>query len=550
MTINLGLLGAAYQGYAQDAQRQADEARRVKADARADQDESFQQEGRARQRIEWSEADRQRNADKADVAAVNAQFAAQAQPDASAGDLALAKQQVSDDQTQAQLQATVAPPADPTVDAPAAPTDSVVTGTTPAWVQQAPASPSVAASTPAAATSPVLDPAVSDKLQALAPPAGIPAPRNFNDTLAKQAELLRRKADRGDLKPQDYAQGMQTINLMRTEGVNDALKAFSAGDYQGGMAAFNQTGQHNGARVLGGIEGTTMINGQEVPTHIVTIANADGSRTVVDSAKAQYQLLDMNAQLAHVDRARQTNMQATQHADQMALGREQLKQSAIDAAASRGLQAAQLRLSQQQFDATTPLGRINSMSKALGQPLSSDQIENVLGVSKIPRAVELQVQSLMKENDTDSTAIAKAIASPEGMNPAASATFQKNAAIRNEKMNMLLAPYSNPGRATPAAGSDPLHLNAVLSKPAPAAPGGGAALQQPGGVGAAVSAAKAASAPPLGGATIPAPPPEKAWIGNKYVTTPEYQQWASQYGAAWQQSQNYATHLLDRARPN
>jgi hypothetical protein len=498
MGLSLAGVAAGYQGYANETARLAEEDRRAKAEQRAEQDASFQEESRGRQRTDWQEQDRIKADRKRDIAAVNAKYDGAADAGSGAADQALAQQQVKDDQTQAQIDAAQAAPADPTVAAvsaaPAAPADSIVTGAaTPAWAK-------AAGVTSAKPDSVVQDPAIAAKLRDLAPPAGVPKPRSFNDTLAKQSELLRLAADRGDLKPQDYAQGMQLLNTMRTEGVNDALKAFSAGDYQGGMDAFNQIGKNRGSRIVSGAEGVTKINGQDVPTHFVTIANPDGSQTVIDSARAQYQLLDLNSQLAHVDRARQTDMQARQHADQIALGRDQLAQSAKDAAAGRSLQAQQLQLTRMQFDASTPLGKINSMSAALKQPLSTDQIENLLGVSKIPRAVELQVQSLMKENDTESQAMARAIASPEGMNPAAAATFQKNAAIRNGKLNQLLQPYSGGAAKAGGASADPLNLNGqlrgtIVPNPllAPAAAPAAAApqpvLRQPAGLQAAVAAA-------------------------------------------------------------
>ena len=288
-------------------------------------------------------------------------------------------------------------------------------------------------------------------------PMGIPKPRDFNGVLARQAELLRRKSERGDLGMKDYAQGMQAINTLRGEGVDEALRSFSAGDYEGGINAFNQIGQHKGARIIKGETGSTKINGMDVPTHYVTIANPDGSRTVVDSAKAQYQLMDLNSQMAHVDRARQTDMQGTQHAEQIKLGRDTLTQHAKDAAQGRALQAKGMQIQLDQYQASTPLGQITAMGKALGRPLTTDEVENRLGVSRIPRAIEMQVASLMKESDVESSAVAKAIASPEGINPTAAGTFQKNAAIRNERLSQLLAPYSGSRRSSQAA--DPLQLN-------------------------------------------------------------------------------------------
>jgi len=429
MSLNLASLAAGYQGYAQETQRLADEDRRAKSSARADQDAAFQEEARNRQRIDWKEADRIKAADKQDLADLNAVDAA--------------------------------PPAAPAGPAGVADAAATQTGAAPAQ-------------------------------------AGIPKARSINDILSRQAELLRRKSERGDLSVKDYTQTLQAINTMRAEGVNEALRSFSAGDYEGGISAFNQIGQHKGARIVKGEQGSTKINGQDVPTHFVTIANPDGSRTTVDSAKAQYQLMDLNSQLAHGDRARQTDMQATQHAEQIKLGREQLTQSAKDAAAGRSLQAQSMRIQLDQYAASTPLGQITAMGKALGRPLTTDEIENRLGVSRIPRAVEMQVAGLMKESDVDSTAMAKAIASPEGINPTAATTFQKNAAIRNERLNQLLNPYSGSRRAAQPE-ADPLGLNKAqpggVTVPNPLQEQGQPVIRPAAGVAAAKAAAP--SGPPI-----------------------------------------------------
>lgn len=466
-------IAAGYAGYSAEERRLAEEARQKKADQRADETAQFAQEQRGWARADRAEVDRVKANDKADIAAVNAEFD-QRTSDQSVSDgqaeAASARDQVQQDQMQAAINQANAVPQ----------TGLLSSGVT-ERVYKAPTAASPAA-TSAPTGSPVLPAAVADKVQQLRASGGVPAPRNFNDVLERQIAVLQRKSARGDIAPKEYAQELAFINNAKNEGVHDALAAFSSGDYEGGLAAFNRVGQNKGARVVKGEEGTTTINGEEVPTHFVTIANADGSRTTMDTAKAQFQLLDMNARLNHLGRARQTDMQRQQHADQISVARDQLKQSAADSQAGREIQRASLRLQQQQVDQATPIGQLTAMSKALGRPLTTDEIENRLGMSKIPRAVELQVQSLLREADTDSAAVARAAASPEGINPVASATFQKNAAIRQARLSQLLGPYSGAGRSADGQTADPLNLNGAdrgTTVPNPAAPTGGVPTAAP-----------------------------------------------------------------------
>jgi hypothetical protein len=460
MGINVGGMAAAYQGFMGEQRRFEDDERRRQADVREKQASDFAEEVRNRDRKTWKEQDRIEAEDKADLASVSEKYRKQAEQSAAAADAASA---ASDNTANASAPPAGGPP----------PVDAALDGAADA----APAATAAAAPAPAR-------------------PAGLPKARSFNDVLGMQTELLRNKAARGTLSAKDYAQGMSMLNAMRDEGVNEALKRISAGDYEGGMDAFNSVGQHGNARIVKGEAGTTKINGQDVPTHNLVIANPDGSRTTIDSALAQFQLMDLNTQLAHMDRSRQMNSQEKYQNANLQLQRDQLDLSAKNAAASQALQREQLGLHREQLAAGTPLGQITAIQKALGRKLSTDEIENRMGLSKIPRAVELQVQSLLKAADTDSTAVAKAIASPEGLNPAASALFSKNAALREIKLSELLAPYNGKGGATVSA--DPLGLRAPApapqQQPAPV-------LRAPGGLQATPAAGQAAPRVPTVTAT-------------------------------------------------
>jgi len=466
MGINAAGLAAGYQGYRQAKRQEDEDALRAKAAERADKDAAFQEEARQRQRTEWSEADRSRAADREDVRVANEKYD---QPPTPAEQEATAAAVTKAFETpDAMLSAAASTPAK----------DSVVTAA-PTW-----------ADAPVKAA-----PTFSIEQKPITMGQGMPKSNNFNNTLDKMAMRLSRKSERGDMTPEAYAAGTGFITQIRKQGIADALELMSQGRYDEAMGKYNSTGNLNGARIIEGKEGTTKINGEDTPTHFVTIANADGTRTTMDVAKARYQLLDMNTQLNHQDNARRTTTQAAQHAETIKLQREQMVQSGNDAAAGRALQAKALKIQVDQYQAATPLGQLTAMSAALGRPLTTAEIENRLQVSRIPRAVEMQVQSLMKEGETEANAMAKAVASPEGINPTAASTFQKNAAIRSAKLSQLLTPYAGSAAASSAA-ADPLGLNTQpggVTVPNPMEQGAPVALSDVGGVRAARAAKLAES---------------------------------------------------------
>lgn len=324
-------------------------------------------------------------------------------------------------------------------------------------------------------------------------PSGLPQPHNFNAALTQQSEFLRRKLARGTLSVQDYANSVQHLDRIKNEGIHDALALMAQGRYDDAMEKYNSSGQMRGARVLEGREGTTQINGQAVPTRFVTLQNPDGTRSTMDVAKAQYQLLDMNAQLAHLDKARQSDMQRDHHAGTLALGREQLAQNAKDAAASRALQSQHLALSLQQFAVTTPAGMIAAKEKALGRTLTPDEKATLLGVDNMPPATKMQLSSVLREQDQISQAINKAQADgtwqEADKDNKSNPLLVRQAMLRGQMQHLLQGQGSNganplgltpPGKATPApappaAGTTPI----AVIKPVGGIPAAAPAISTP-----------------------------------------------------------------------
>jgi len=462
--INWNGIGIGYQAAQDELRRQTDDQRRA-------QDAAFQEEARGRTRKEWAEQDRIRAADKQDVTDVNAEFDAKRQQQAAPGitdqDVAAAKEQVAADNTQAAIDGALAAPPEQLPDVGAAPASLAKDPNAPAWLTAKPAADTV--------NSPKLDPAVAAKVQTMTAPGGMPAPHNFNDTLDRQLEIIRRKSARGDMTPEDYVQKTAAVQRMRDEGIHDALSLMAQGRYDDALDRYNSVGAMRGATLLNGEEGTTRINGQDVPTHFVTIRNADGTRTTMDVAKAQFQMMDLNNQLQHGDRARQLDMQATQHTDSMTLSREQMAQQAREAAANRALQAAHLTLARMQFDATTPFGRIAATEKALGQPLNASQRATMLNVDTIRPEVRAQLNSLLKQQEGIETSIYKAQAEGTWQPDSVGAKeLQTRSAVLNQQVSDLLGKH--------AAVADPLNLRTPTGAAAPGGAGTGVVVPRVGGL--------------------------------------------------------------------
>jgi hypothetical protein len=138
-------------------------------------------------------------------------------------------------------------------------------------------------------------------------PTGLPQSRNFNTTLDQQLELLNRDVAAGRISSQDYVAGAKNINMMRQEGVHEAIDLMAQGQYQEAIDRFNSVGTYRDARLIKAQDGTTLINGVEQPTKLVTLAGRDGPMTI-DTTQAQYQMLAADQRMALADKAANTRM--------------------------------------------------------------------------------------------------------------------------------------------------------------------------------------------------------------------------------------------------
>lgn len=190
--------------------------------------------------------------------------------------------------------------------APPQPAVGSSTAAVPQTARTAPAagqtSPSPATQAPA--TSPAATP--SGDVPGLTAPTGIPRPIKFGNVIDRQRYVLDAAARRGDISPQAYAQARGFIDKLRAEGITQALDAFSRGDFQGGLDAYNNNGIYNGARIDPNRPPqettTTLPDGSKLPTKLVTIINQDGSRVTIDTTQDRFKMMNLADQLGLMDK--------------------------------------------------------------------------------------------------------------------------------------------------------------------------------------------------------------------------------------------------------
>ncbi|MDQ1817288.1 hypothetical protein RBA41_28680 [Massilia sp. CCM 9210] len=451
-------MAAGFKGYqdgeraiADEERRKADEARRVKADARADTEAAFQEEARSRQRYDWNEVDRIKAADKKDMAEIRGQLAKEAEAAHGEASPAEALGPAPADNIQAEIDKAMAPPADMLPGVAARPASMVKN---PGALSLAPMAQSAAG--------PLATLPAPKKMGVIGTQAGTVHKGDFNSALEVQTAFLRRKNARGDLSLEELAQKQGLLTKMKNEGIADALSLMGQGRYDEAMEAYNAAGAMKGARLVKGEPSVTKINGEEHPTHMVTIRNRDGSEVTMDVAKARYQLLDFETQLAQSARAGQSAMQREHYQGTREDNKAARAQQARDSAAGRAIQMAHLNMSREQHAQSTPLGQIQAKEKALGRQLSPVERAALLGVDTMNPATRAQLGSLLKEQDQISAAMTKSQAegtwAPES--PGARSLHTRSAML-NQQVSDLLG-----GARAPA---DPLNLNGPAKGAAPAA---------------------------------------------------------------------------------
>ena len=338
MGINFGGIAAAYRGFKEDQLQQADEARRAKADTRADQDHAFQEEARSRNRKEWKKTDDIESRKQADIAAIAAELDEEGK----------AVEAAQDSQSDTNFKASLV--------------DAEEQGTP--YIGEA---------------------------------KGIPKPIKFNDVLSRQQKLLQRQLSRADIDPAAYAAANESINKMQKEGVNDALELFAQGRYQEGLDKFNSTGSYRGSRLLSARQGETDLGGVKQPTHFVTVTGADGRPIEIDTARAQFQnALSLKDRLAHTDNVLKTNAQIKHYADTAKHGEGQLKisqQQADTQERYRADQAANMREQRRLQELSAANGGASGAARAPIWDKDADKRIEDLYTSKDPNTGESSVDT-------------------------------------------------------------------------------------------------------------------------------------------------------------
>lgn len=602
MGFGLNWTGAAagYNAYKDELRQQAEDDRKAAADAALAQERAFAEETRSRQRYDWSEADRVRNNFRRDMA--NGPAAA-TPPDAGAAPVAPTPAASTDTRAPS---ADGAPPADGSVqtypgadptsgitptakaaDLTPAPLDAEVAGAPPqvavadniaatapaapapapaatasAAVQPAPvdaslagappqpiatAAPAAAAPATAAPTAqaPVVSPAATPAgdVPGLTEPTGIPKPRALGSVLDRQRYALEQAAARGDVSLQAYGQGRELLNKMRSEGISQALEAFSRGDYQGGIDAYNSNGVYNGARLDPNRPPqdaiTTLPDGSKMPTKLVTIVNQDGSRVVIDTTADRYKAMSLETQLNLMDKGADREVKAATAKAQQTHADAAMKQ----ADTMEGYRKDQAKNMQE-------ARRLEEQANMVKMLTAGGKNASRMDDKEFKETMDLN-QNLYSFTGEDG----KSVEVPEAKSlygnmmkrfGSADASYQVMAMLRKESAQAATDPKT--GQVDPAkfllwfktkvaAADEQMRQNTGPAKPGAAAPAGQAgtpAAGQP------PTAKKAPSNP-----AIPDPPAQKVWIGNDYVANPAYAEWQRKFQAAWDAQNKAFTNRMD-----
>jgi hypothetical protein len=291
----------------------------------------------------------------------------------------------------------------------------------------------------------------------------------------------------------------RTVESMKREGMDQAIKLLGQGRYQEAQDLFNSQGDHTGVTVVSSKDSTFNIGKTAVPTKIVTLRKEDGTTRTINTAEAQYQMIDMAKQ---IDQA-----QAGQKVEN---DRVQGENTASHYRAVEGNQAATLGLQREEFNAKTPEGVIAAKEKALGRPLTIDERQEVTGISKLPEVVKTRVASLQEQQKTITQVIAKAQADgtwqPGSEGAKALAEQQAQIAL---SLRTITEPYLEGTRSK--ANADPLGIRSV--KPGDSAQAGAPKAEAKPSAGAALAAKGTTTAADKDMKDA------KAWIKDKLIGT-------------------------------
>jgi hypothetical protein len=415
MGLDLAMIGGIYRGAQDEIARQDNEARlkarderEAKQAERMDQEAAFAEETRGRQRKAWTKQDEIESNEKkyrAEFAKLNQSDQVSIPQDALLPQSETKSLQSDENQSEAETKRLLSK-VPKSVSAPmpgTAPSANTPVSVTPTPSEATPQQQKSSDQPSATALAPAGN-AGTPKL-----PGGTAQPSsNFNNSLALQQYVLQRKLNAGELDASTYTQHMRNIESFKEEGGARALKLFAQGRNDEAIDAWNSSGQMAGAKLISSKQGTTKIDGVEMPTNFIELQLPGGRVISMDTAKAQKQLLSYEQQLASAQQNRQITNQENAHKDSVTLQREQMAQTAKYQNASLGLQSQHLAMQRQQYADSTPLGRIRLLEEANGKKLSDEEKSNILGLSNMPKATQMQMQSLLKEHEELSKAVAAA----------------------------------------------------------------------------------------------------------------------------------------------
>lgn len=146
-----------------------------------------------------------------------------------------------------------------------------------------------------------------------------PSPQPINtggsviaDVLGKAQAQVNIRAKYGKDVTTEMVSLANMVQQVEKEGGKDAIAAFHSGDIDRGLKVLNSTGQHRDWQVVNASKGVENIAGNEMPTSVVTLRNANGDTRTINTARDGFALMSVEKQIDAMSRAQQLK-QAADH---------------------------------------------------------------------------------------------------------------------------------------------------------------------------------------------------------------------------------------------
>lgn len=321
----------------------------------------------------------------------------------------------------------------------------------------------------------------------------------------------------------------KTVDSMKREGMDQAIKLLGQGRYQEAQDLFNSQGDHTGVTVISAKDSTFNVGKTAIPTKIVTLRKEDGTTRTINTAEAQYQMIDMAKQIEVAQKDRTADI-TEKHYDAVLNEQKLARQDrqTVHQDAQRNADR-EFSMRERQYKDGTVDGKMAQITSALG-PLTPDEDKayrkKLLGIgkdaeSRLPfyqKVVEESVKAGITKAEDSGKMLSRLVA---GDKVADDEGIVSKELIANKGDPVAYArSYELATKIMPPARLKELGFEAP--KPQKAA-GAGAKL--------------ATMASPEAADRVPDPPPQFIQTGLSRMANPAYADWAKTYADAYGQQQ-------------